>query len=62
MIGEYWKYIKKILSDADHKSSVFIRHFRNIILSKLKLIDFAFFYISFLEMLSPVVSPSKIRF
>ena len=40
---------------------MFIGHFRFIILTKLKLIDFTFFYLPVSELFCSVISPAKIR-
>ena len=43
IIGKDGQNIEQFLFDANHKSAMFIEHFRDIILAEFKLVYFTFF-------------------
>ena len=53
-------YIEKLLLNAYHKPTMFIRHLRNIIFAEFKLIDFTLLYRSVLEGFISVISPTEV--
>lgn len=54
------KDIEKLLLNAYHKPTMFIRHLRNIIFAEFKLIDFTLLYRSVLEGFISVISPTEV--
>lgn len=62
IIGKDGQNIEQFLFDANHKSAMFIGHFRDIILAEFKLVYFTFFYRCLAEGFASVVCPAKVRF